>query len=100
MATFALVPVQQECTFVSRYWVSCHGAPSGSTRWPLFFAAGVSTGLPLNGTTFVNASIGRRTPIAAIVAYAWVMSSGDTPPAPRITDGVVGRWSDGGMPSL
>ena len=28
------------------------------------------------------------------------MSSGETPPAPRITEGVSGRWSDLGMPSL
>jgi hypothetical protein len=39
-------------------------------------------------------------PWAAIVAYACVISSGETPPAPRITDGVCGRWSDVGMPRL
>ena len=42
-------------------------APSGTTRWPLFFAAGVRSGFWLYGTTFVNASSGRRTPCAAIV---------------------------------
>ena len=67
MATFAFVPVQHECTFVSRYWVSCHVAPSGTTRWPLFFDGDVTIGFWLYGTTFVNASSGRRMPCAAIV---------------------------------
>ncbi len=66
-STFAFVPVQHECTFVSRYWVSCQVAPSGTTRWPLFFDGGVTIGFWLYGTTLVNASSGRRTPCAAIV---------------------------------